>query len=140
MERPNTVSGLNAKRAELIRYRDQLETEVRKVTCDIDHLEGAIKLFDSTMTPAAIKRYVVRHRAKKGTVKRFILSMLREASRPLASAEITDAWVDDRGLRTDGETIIVIRKRIGACLIAMRRDKLVANEGMIGDLKGWRLT
>ena len=59
MERPNTVSGLNAKRDELIRYRIQLEAEVRKVTCDIDHLEGAIKLFEPAASPAAIKRYVV---------------------------------------------------------------------------------
>ena len=63
-ERPNTVSGLEAKRDELIRYRTALAAEVRKVTCDIDHLEAAIGLFDPTSTPNAIRRYVVRHRAK----------------------------------------------------------------------------
>jgi hypothetical protein len=42
VERPNTVSGLNAKRDELIRYRQSLEAEIRKVTCDIDHIEASI--------------------------------------------------------------------------------------------------
>ena len=40
-ERPNTVSGLNAKWDELIAYRKALHKEVREVTCDIDHLEAA---------------------------------------------------------------------------------------------------
>ena len=63
-ERPNTVSGLEAKKAELVKYRDALEAEIRKVTCDIDHLEAAIALFDPNATPNAIKRDGVRHRAK----------------------------------------------------------------------------
>jgi hypothetical protein len=89
-ERPNTVSGLEAKRDELARYRTALEAEVRKVTCDIDHLEAAIALFDPNTTPNAIKRYVVRHRAKKGSVKAFILDTLREADGPMTSEQITD--------------------------------------------------
>lgn len=139
VERPNTVAGLNAKKAELVRYRDLLEAEVRKVTCDIDHIEGALKLFDPANAPAAIKRYVTRHRAKKGTVQRFILNMLREAARPLSSLEIAEAWVKARGLRTDDETFFVMRKRIGASLIAMRNAGTVANEGTIGRDKGWRI-
>jgi len=33
-ERPNTVAGLVAKRAELVKLRDQLEAEARNVTVD----------------------------------------------------------------------------------------------------------
>ena len=44
MERPNTVSGLVAKRAELVAYRKGLEAELRKVTVDIDHLDAAIRI------------------------------------------------------------------------------------------------
>jgi hypothetical protein len=139
MERPNTVSGLQAKRAELAKLREALEAEVRKVTCDLDHLDAAIRLFDPATTPAAIRRYVIRYRAKKGTVKRFVLGALRGATAPLTSKAITEAWVADRGLRTDDATMVVLRKRVGACLIALRRDKLVVNEGAIGDLKGWRI-
>ncbi len=71
VERPNTVSGLHAKREELIRYRASLEAEIVKVTCDIDHLEATIRLFNPDSSLAAFKAYIVQHRAKKGTVTRF---------------------------------------------------------------------
>lgn len=139
MERPNTVAGLNAKLAELVRYRKALEAEVRKVTCDIDHLEAAIRLFDPETTSAAIKRYVVKHRAKKGALKRFVLNALREAGRPLTSRDITEAWIADRGLRTDEATFTVLRKRVGACLITARKAGLVVDAPgpAEGDGKGW---
>ncbi len=41
------------------------------MTCDIDHLEAAIKLFNPDSAVVAIKAYIVQHRAKKGTVTRF---------------------------------------------------------------------
>ena len=136
-ERPNTVSGLNAKRDELIAYRKALHKEIRKVTCDIDHLEAAMRLFDPEATPNAIKRYVVRHRAKKGTVKAFVLDTLRKAQAPLTSAQITDLWLEARGLRTDDQTRTVIRKRIGAGLISLRAKGVLRNEGWFDGHKGW---
>ncbi len=63
MERPNTVSGLEAKKAELFKLRDQLEADLRSIVSDIDHLEGAIGLFDKT---AGLARYVRQYWAKKG--------------------------------------------------------------------------
>jgi len=136
-ERPNTVAGLEAKRDELIRYRTALETEALKVTCDIDHLEAAIALFDPNATPNAIKRYVVRHRAKKGSVKAFLLDTLREADRPMTSAQLTDLWLAKRGLRVSEDVRVVMRKRIGAALISSRARGVVRNEGEFDGLKGW---
>jgi len=64
-ERPNTVSGLVAKRAELVKLRADLERELRGVTSDLDHIDGAIRLFDPAQTPAARKRYATKHRARE---------------------------------------------------------------------------
>ena len=137
-ERPNTVSGLNAKRDELVKYRSSLEAEIRKVTCDIDHIEAAIPLFNPDSALVAFKAYIVQHRAKKGTVTRFILNMLREATAPLMAAQITDAWITDRGLQCDDQTRVVIRKRIGAALIRMRAEGTLVNEGKGPDgYKAW---
>jgi hypothetical protein len=129
VERPNTVSGLNAKRDELIRYRQSLEAEIRKVTCDIDHVEAAIRLFQPDSALMAFKAYIVQHRAKKGTVKRFILGMIREAQGPLTTLQITEAWIAARGLQCDEQTRIVIRKRIGAALISLRNAGTLTNDG-----------
>lgn len=136
-ERPNTVFGLIAKRAELIKLRDQLEADLRAVTCDIDHLEGAIKLFDPETTPAAVRRYTTRHRAKKGSVRRFVLAALRDASEPITSRQITEAWCEARGLRTDDATWTIIRNRIGACLTALKGQGLARGAGMVDGYKGW---
>jgi hypothetical protein len=138
-ERPNTVSGLIAKRAELIKLQSQLEAEVHKITCDLDHLDAAIALFDPANTPRAVARYAVKHRAKKGALKRFVLGFLRDASGPVTSKDITTAWIAARGLRADDATYVILRKRIGACLIALRAAGLVADIPQSGEYKGWRL-
>jgi hypothetical protein len=138
IERPNTVAGLVAKRNELVKLRALHEAEVRKLTCDIDHLEAAIALFDPANTPAAVQRYVVKHRAKKGDVRKFVLAALRDATGPLTSAMLTDAWLEARQLRTDEQTRVVIRKRIGACLTSLRNQGLATGADIGSGLKAWR--
>ena len=129
-DRPNTVSGLVAKHKELQALREKYKAEIKKLTVDIDHLDAAIRLFDPNADTYAIKEYVTKHRAEKGSVKRFVLSTLREASEPMTSRQITELWVADRGLTADEATLTTIRKRIGACI------KTCVNQGLIED-QGW---
>lgn len=129
-ERPNTVSGLVAKHAELSALRDRYKAEIRKLTVDIDHLDATIRLFDPTSDTYAIKEYVTKHRADKGSVKRFVLNTFREATEPMTSRKITEAWAADRGLVADEATYTILRKRIGACI------KGCVNQGLIEDV-GW---
>jgi hypothetical protein len=139
LERPNTVAGLEAKKHELTRLRDLLEKELRKVVCDLDHLDAAITLFDPANTPAAIRRYVVKHRAKKGTVQKFIIETLKSSPVPLTSLSLTEAWLDARGLRADEQTRVVIRKRMGASLIHLRNQGLAVSADIGSGIKSWRL-
>ncbi len=97
---------------------------------DIDHLDAAMRLFDSHADTYAIKQYVTKHRAQKGSVMRFVLDCLREASEPLTSRAITEMWAADRGLVCDDATYATLRKRIGACI------KGCVNQGLISD-RGW---
>ena len=129
-DRPNTVSGLVAKHAELSALRDQYKAEIKKITVDIDHLDAAIRLFDPNADTSAIKQYVVKHRAQKGSVKRFVLNSFREAKEPITSRQITEMWAADRGLAADEATYVILRKRIGACI------KSCLNQGLIEDC-GW---
>lgn len=137
MERPNTVAGLIAKRDELHKLRKALESEIHKLTCDIDHLDAAISLFDASQTPRAITRYVTKHRAKKGTVGKFVLDYLRTATGPVTSRQITEAWIAKRGLNADEPTFVIIRKRIGACLTKFRVQGVIVSAGVEGDYKAW---
>ena len=136
-ERPNTVAGLLSKRDQLLALRKQLDAEARKVTCDIDHLDACIALFDPANTHESIQRYTTKHRAQKGHVKRFVLAFLRDAEKPVTSRDITEAWIAERGLRADGATFVIIRKRIGACLTGLQADGFVKGAGTGGDYKAW---
>ena len=129
-ERPNTVSGLVAKHAELSALRNQYKAEIKKLTVDIDHLDAAIRLFDPSADSHAIRKHVTKHRAQKGSVKKFVLDTMREATGPLTSRQITERWAADRGLAADEATLSILRKRIGACI------KSCVNQGLIEDC-GW---
>lgn len=120
--------------------RAALEAEVRKVTCDLDHLDTCIRLFDPTAdTAAAIKRYATKRREKKAQVKRFVLDRLKEATGPITSLDIAEAWIADRGLRTDHGTVVMIRKRVGACLTVLKRAGLISENPAESGSKNWRL-
>lgn len=137
-ERPQTIAGLQAKRKQLVKLRADLEADVRKVTCDLDHLDACIRLFDPTAdTAAAIKRYATKHRAKKGHARRFVLDRLKEALGPLTSLDIAEAWIADRGLKTDHGTTVLIRKRVGAVLTTLQAQGVVRGEGEVNRL--WTL-
>jgi hypothetical protein len=144
-DRPNTVAGLVAKHAELMALREKYKAEIKKLTVDIDHLDAAIRLFDPTADTYAIKEYVTKHRAEKGTVKRFVLSTLRTATAPMTSRQLTELWVVDRGLVADDATVTTIRKRIGACIKSCVEQGLIEETGITtnhdqyGPYKLWQL-
>lgn len=108
-DRPNTVAGLVAKHAELNALREKYKAEIKKLTVDIDHLDAAIRLFDPTADTYAIKEYVTKHRAEKGSVKRFVLNTFREATTPITSRMITELWAAERGLTADEATLNILR-------------------------------
>lgn len=141
MERPNTVSGLNAKRAELVKLHKNLQAEAKKVLCDIDHIDACIRLFDpeADLERIRLNRYATKHRAPKGHQKRFVLGQFREATAPLTSRQITEAWIKDRGLEPDESTFVILRKRIGACLKTLHSEGLIEDAGQDGEYKLWQL-
>lgn len=144
-ERPNTVAGLVAKHRELCDLRERYRSEIKKLTIDIDHLDACLRLFDPAAETTTIKEYVTKHRAQKGTVKRFVLSTLRQATEPMTSRQITELWLRDRGLNADDATVTAIRKRIGACIKGCVDQGLIVSTGQttdhgeFGPYKLWQL-
>ncbi len=141
MERPNTISGLQAKRKELAKLHNELVKEAKKVLCDIDHIDATIRIFDPNADIERIRlnRYATKHRAPKGHMKRFVLGQFREASAPLSSRDITDAWIKDRGLAPDESTRVILRKRVGACIQTIKKDGVIEEVGSDGEYKLWKI-
>lgn len=133
-----TVAGLTKKRAELVIARNALAAELRRVTADINHMDAAIRLFDPKATPSAVRQRVTKHRTKKGQTRRFVLDTLRGATGPLTARDIAEAYAAALRLRADEDTLVVMRRRVGDCLIALRGLGQVQDAGMVGAYKGWR--
>ncbi|MDA3856654.1 MAG: hypothetical protein PF480_00065 [Roseovarius sp.] len=140
-ERPNTVSGLNAKRKELVKLLGNITAEAEKVRKGIKHIDACVALFDPSAKPLTTYHdgFIPRHTAPKGHLKRFILSMLREASDPLSARQIADAWVIDQLIEADIDTLRLLRKRIGISINTIKHDGLVVEAGIDGPRKLWAL-
>lgn len=138
-ERPNTIAGLVDKRAELAALVKFHKAELRKIICDLDHVDATIRLFDPDADISRIKRYPTKHRAQKGEMARFVLLALKNAKEPLTSLEITQAQIKTRGLKADDQTIVLMRKRVGACLTAQQSAGVVRSVPTAGPYKGWEL-
>ena len=138
-ERPNTIAGLLEKRAQLAGMIKFHRAELRKVICDLDHIDATIRMFDANADISRVARYPTKHRATKGQASVFVLRMLKAADRPLTSLEIVHAQIKARGLKADEETVVLMRKRVGATLTAQQSLGYVRSIPMEGRYKGWEL-
>ncbi len=138
-ERPNTIAGLVDKRAELAALVKFHRAELRKIVCDLDHVDATIRMFDPNADTSRVKRYPTKHRAQKGEMARFVLLALKRATAPITSLEITQAQIKARGLKADDQTLVLMRKRVGACLTASKAQGLVRSIPSEGPYKGWEL-
>ena len=138
---PNTISGLQAKRKELAKLIRHLDAEYKKVVCDIDHLDACIRLFDpdADIERVRLNRYATKHRAKKGEHQRFVLGCLRDASEPLTSKEISLMWIESRGLKPDESTRVILTKRTGATINALKHKGIVETKDYRDSYKTWQL-
>lgn len=136
-ERPNTVAGLVEKRAELAGKLKYLRAEARKVICDLDHIDAAIRMFDPEADTTRVARYPTKHRAKKGEVVRLVVRLLKDADRPLTSLDIVHVQIKQRGLKADDATTVLLRKRVGACLTKLKVDGVVRVVPLPGLYQGW---
>jgi hypothetical protein len=81
--------------------RERYRKEIKRLTADIGHIEACIRLFDPKTNVSAIREHVTKPKSRRGRVKQFVLSTLREAPTPMTSHEITELWAKDCGLSAD---------------------------------------
>ena len=141
MERPLTIYGLQAKRAQLARLHSKLEDEAAQVLKDIAHVEACIRLFDPE---AQLKRFCVKRfnkpRQPKGQLRRFILDQLRAADGPITSRQIIDAWGKEHGTPDGTVNRRYLVKRISATIQGIKRSGVLESVGTQGGCKLWILT
>ena len=137
-ERPNTVSGLMAKHAEIAGLIETRRKELNRLIADLEAVEHTILLFDPEAELPRARPTPSRDAAMKGEMRRHVLAALRDASGPLTSLEIAQQVVAVRGLASDPATVAMIRKRVGAVLWKLKAKGWAVEVPQAGEYKGWR--
>jgi hypothetical protein len=136
----HTLSGLVAKRAITAGKIEHAQAALRKLVQELDTLDAAIRIFDPDADIPTIraKQYPPRHAAFRGEMMRFVMGALRDATGPLTTRDIAIQVMDERGLDPDqADTLLMIRKRVGACIYKLARQGIVRERPSNGDLKMW---
>lgn len=131
------LHALTRKYAEVAGLIGRAKAEVHRLTTDLAHIEGAIRIFDPTIEIGRIKaKHVpIREPSAQGEVTGIILDTLRESPDPLTPRELTEHLMVRRALPVDDRDLFnIILKRVRACLRSQRVRgvlKPIATEGMV---------
>ena len=118
------------------------QRQLNELIADLDHIDSAIRIFDpdADITLHRPKVYPTKHGAFRGEMRRFVMRALREATAPITSLEIAKEVVVGRGLSLEDErTVILVRKRVGACLWVLKGLNVVRQVPSKGEYKMWEL-
>jgi hypothetical protein len=141
-DRPNTVAGLVAKRAEIAGQIVAAKATLRQLIIDLDHVDAAIRLFDPDIDLATIKPRPLPppHKAYRGQITRIVLDALREAKGPLTTKQLAQHVMAERGLNTaDVRLVGVFSKRLGATLRHHRDRGLLRQIKDRGEFVVWEV-
>ncbi|MEX2455413.1 MAG: hypothetical protein WD470_11955 [Rhodospirillaceae bacterium] len=142
MKDEHTIAGLLRKRAEIAGQIEHTQAQLNDLIADLDYIDNAIRIIDpdcdATLTRS--KPFPPRMGAFRGEMQRFVLAHLRNATEPSTTLEIAYKVMEGRGLdKNDERAVIVIRKRVGACLYKLRRTGVVREVESTGEYKRWEM-
>lgn len=125
------LAALKERRAAIAGEITSLESRLRYLRQMVEHVDGTLRLFSPSLDPGAIPAKKPYRRVKlfaSGELNRLILGALRKAGKPLSTAEITAAIVQELG--HGPEAAKSLANRVRANLRYLRQERgLVAKEG-----------
>ena len=119
----HVLSGLAKRRAELAGEADKLHARLAQIVTDTGHLDAVIRQFDPDYDLGSIrpKRSRVQDAAGRGDMSRFIMRVLREATKPVATHEVVRRLMTERGQDVEDRRLVKnTMKRVG---MAFSRQK-----------------
>lgn len=141
MKNDHVLSGLMAKRAELAGKIEMMQRDMRALVATLGHVDATIRAFDPNayledITPKLPPRF----QAFKGEVSRILLDALRESKTPLPVYDLSLAVAAGRGINTDDKPfMIILRRRVDACLRNLRKRGTVRSTRPSGSLTLWEI-
>lgn len=136
----HVVSGLKAKRLEILSEIDRLEGAVAALRADVLQIEAAIRIVSGDPAAKTLERLTSRKRLfERGEAGKIIFAALRRSERPLSTAEIVSLIAAERGEdQTDKLVMSTIMNRVGKTLGKYRHRGHVLGERR-GNMTWWRL-
>lgn len=136
MAESHVVSALTAKRSELAGMIQYHRTEIERVAADLKHLDATLKIFAPEIDLRRIGAKCIRKSSmggfkffKSGESHLLILDLLREAGRPLFTADILDQIIERKALDDNSETRITLQRTISGSLRRLEQRGLVQHAG-----------
>jgi hypothetical protein len=141
MKNDHVLSGLMAKRAEIAGKIEMMQREMRLMVATIGHIDATIRTFDPNVDLEDIKsKLPPRFQAFKGEVSRILLDALHQAKTPLPVYDLTLTVAAGRGITTDDKPfMIILRRRVDACLRNLRKRGTVRSTRPSGSLMLWEI-
>jgi hypothetical protein len=141
-ERPNLLNGLVGKRAEIAGKLEANEAEHKRLANELCTLDATIRIFepDVDLTLISAKPMATREAAHRGQITPIVFDALRPAETRLTSQDLAVVVLQRRGLPTDDPDLLqLMRKRVGACLLAKKRQGFVRSMDVGGPLLAWEM-
>ena len=128
MAEPHVVSGLKAKRSEIVREIDRLEAVIAGHRADLSIIDAATAIV--TGKPAGEASQKRKRLFQRGEIGRLVFAALRRSERPVSTAEIAAL------MATEGKRPTL--KSLGKSLAKFRERGDVTGERK-GNMTWWRL-
>ena len=138
------LAGLIKRRAETVGRINEARHRLDEMLSELDTLDAALRIFkpDIDFDSLPMKRVPPPHVAFRGELARFLLDVLRRASRKLDTNELGMSVMLARRMNTaDKQLVQTMSARTGASLLKMKKKGLVESEpvGGPGNLRRWWL-
>lgn len=137
------LTGLVKRRAEIAGKIEHTHESLRKLLADLESLDATIVQFAPDYRVEAIKPKAFRPPkdwSNRGQMARVVLSILRQASEPLTSADIALELLVSRALdKHDRKLLRLMGKRVGVALRTQRENGTVRSKQGPGQFVLWEV-
>lgn len=142
MAESHVITGLVAKRAEMMGQIDHFRQELDCLAAGIAHLDATIKLFspDFNLRTVRTKEYRRRnHFFQPGECQRMVLEIIRDLPGTFSSRMIAEQLVVRKGLESTPDMIKQMQKNAGATLRGLEKSETIRPMGRDGTGQTWEL-
>jgi hypothetical protein len=133
------VSGLLAKRGELIAQAEHHRRELDRLAQELGHVEATIRLFDPSYQVSGLHRRGRTPRQqwfRAGECQRLVLETLRDASEPLPDGAVSQTLAARKGLN-DPAVLVSVQKTVLAVLRRLAVKGVARSVMLPGGERGW---